>query len=147
MSFDLNKAVNTLSKNRILTKTANLGLLTKLEKAGFTLTSAAPILKLADQYDLLGLLEASNDRVLPLLAKGIELSPQLLPLASAAIKTPPSTLTTAAIASFFAGVAEVALIPDDSVASVALQTALFLPLGLVLPGALTIGSVLLKKLE
>lgn len=84
---------------------------------------------------------------MPLIAKGIELSPQLLPLASTAIKTKPSTLTSVAFLSLAAGAAEIVLIPDNSVVSVALQTALFLPLGLILPGALVVGSALLKKLE
>ena len=51
-------------------QTSQLGLLTRLEKAGFTLTTAIPLLKAADDADVLGYLEASSDTVLPLVAKG-----------------------------------------------------------------------------
>lgn len=96
MAFDFDKAVDTLADNKILTKvllillldvsstyanlptytynaikqTAQLGLLTRLENAGFTLSTAAPLLKLVDEQDLIGYLEASSDKVLPLVAKG-----------------------------------------------------------------------------
>ena len=69
MKFDLEKSADILARNKILTKTANLGLLSRLDRAGFTLTTAAPLLKAADKYDALGYLEASSDNILPLVAK------------------------------------------------------------------------------
>lgn len=168
MKFDLNRAVNTLASNRILTqvlnqshinillfysriiscyKTAQLGLLTRLEKAGFTPSSAIPLLKLADKYDVVGILESSSDKVLPLVAKGIELAPQLLPLASKALKIPSSTLFVGAAASAAAAVGLLYVVPDDSVVNIALQTALFVPLGLVAPGGLAVGGIVLDKIN
>lgn len=135
MSFDLDKALNTLSSNKILTKvpnivdfppccliwsnhfftqTSQLGLLTRLEKAGFTLKTAVPLLIKADELDVLGILESSSDKVLPLVAQGIEVAPALLPLAATALNTPPSTYYAGAAASLLAAVGILNAIPDDS---------------------------------
>lgn len=122
-----------------------MGLLSKLEKAGFTLTSAKPLLVLADDLDALGLLEASSDKVLPLVAKAVDLAPGLLPLAAVAVKIPSTALYAGAIASFAAAVALVNVIPDDSVSNVALQTTLAIPLGVILPGGLAVAATLLSK--
>lgn len=146
-NFDVDKVVRTLSRNKILTKTAQLGLLTKLEKAGFTLTSAKPLLKLADKYDLLGVLIASNEKVLPLIAKGVELAPALLPVAKIAVNTPPSTLLVAAAASLAATGAALSIIPDVSVTDYAFQTVVAVPLGVIVPGACVVGAALLSKLN
>lgn len=139
--------MNTLSSNRVLTKTAELGLLTKLEKAGFTLTTAKPLLKLADEADALGYLAASSDTVLPLAATAIETAPALLPLAGAALRAGPAPLFLGAVGSAGAAAAVVLAVPDDSVANIAIQTAAVVPLGLVLPGALTVGALLLGKIS
>eukprot|EP00597_Dinobryon_sp_UTEXLB2267_P001033 CAMPEP_0170066812 /NCGR_PEP_ID=MMETSP0019_2-20121128/6400_1 /TAXON_ID=98059 /ORGANISM="Dinobryon sp., Strain UTEXLB2267" /LENGTH=147 /DNA_ID=CAMNT_0010274057 /DNA_START=177 /DNA_END=620 /DNA_ORIENTATION=+ len=147
MAFDFDQAVNTLSSNKILTKTSQLGLLTRLEKAGFTLTSAAPLLKFADEQDLIGVLEASSDKVLPLIGKAIELSPALLPVAGTALKTPPTVLYGGAAASLAAAGALIAVVPDDSVLNVALQVSLGLTLGAILPGALGVGGFILTKIK
>jgi hypothetical protein len=124
-----------------------LGLLSRLENAGFTLSTATPLLVKADELDLIGVLEASSDKALPLLAKGIEFAPALLPLAGVALKAPPTALFGGAAASFSAAAGAVYLIPDDSIISVAAQTALFVPLGLVAPAALGVGGVVLSKLK
>jgi len=121
--------------------------LTKLERAGFTLKSAAPLLKFADDNDLLGVLEASSDKVLPLIGTAIELSPVLLPVAGAAIKLPPFALYGGALLSAVSAAAVVYIIPDDSASSIALQTLLAVPLGVVLPGAFGVGGFLLNKLR
>jgi hypothetical protein len=147
MYFDIDKAVDTLASNKILTKTAQLGLLSKLENAGFTLTTAVPLLKFADENDLLGVLEASSDKLLPLIATGIELSPKLLPLAATALKAPTPVFFAGAAGSFGAAAALIAIVPDDSVSSIALQVAAGIPLGLILPGGLAAVGVLLGKLN
>lgn len=147
MKFDLDKAANSLSRNKILTQTAQLGLLTKLEKAGFKLTTAKPLLKLADELDLLGVLEASSDKVLPLVAKGIDYAPALLPLAGAALKTSPTVLTGVALASLTSSVAILNFIPDDTVTNVAIQTSLFALLGAVVPALSLGGAALLGKIN
>lgn len=105
------------------------------------------MLQKADELDVLGVLESSSDKVLPLVAKAIDLSPSLLPLASFAIKTPPTTLTAGALASLVTAAGLIYIIPDDSVTTVALQAFLGVPLGVVLPGALVVGSVVLSKLS
>lgn len=124
-----------------------MGLLTRLEKSGFSLKQSVPLLILADDLDLLGVLEASSDKVLPLVATGIELAPTLLPLAGTALKVPATTLFAGALASLAAAAAEIVLIPDDSITNIALQTALAVPLGAIVPGALGVGGFLLSKLK
>lgn len=121
--------------------------MTKLEKAGFTLTTAKPLLVLADELDLLGVLEASSDKVLPLAAKAIDTAPALLPLAGTALKTPPTVFFAGAAASLALAAGIIFLIPDDSVPSVAIQTAAAVTFGAVLPGALGVGGLLLSKLS
>jgi len=145
--FNVDKVVTTLARNKILTKTAQLGLLTKLEKAGFTLTSAKPLLKLADKYDAIGVLIASNEKVLPLIAKGVELAPALLPIAKVAVNTPPTSLYAFAAASLVAAGAAISVIPDVTVTDYALQTVIAVPLGVIVPGACVVGATLLGKLN
>ena len=147
MAFDVEKVVTSLSKNKVLTKTAELGLLSRLEKSGFTLTTAVPLLVKADELDLLGVLEASSDKVLPLAATAIDLAPAALPLVKVAINTPAVVLLGGAAASAAAAYAAVTVIPDDSITSVAVQTLLVVTLGLIVPGALTVGGVVLSKLK
>eukprot|EP01038_Epipyxis_sp_PR26KG_P006915 gene6915-9468_t len=147
MAFDLDKAVNTLAQNKILTKTSQLGLLSRLEKAGFKLSSAKPLLKLADEQDLIGVLEASSDKVLPLIATAIESAPALLPIAGSVLKLPSTTLFGGAAASLAAAGLVIVSIPDDSVLSIAEQVALVIPLGAIIPGALGVGGLLLSKLK
>ena len=122
-----------------------MGLLSKLEQAGFSLSTAKPLLVLADELDLLGILDAQSDKVLPLAAKAIDLAPSLLPLASTALNTPPTALFGGAAVSLATAAALVAVVPDDSVASIAVQTFLAVTLGAVLPGALGVGGFILSK--
>ena len=121
--------------------------MSRLEKAGFTLSSAIPLLKLADDVDLLGVLDASSDNLLPIVGAAIEASPKLIPLAATALNIPPSTYFAAAAALLLVAAGILAVIPDDSVGTVALQTALVIPLGLLLPGALGATGVILSKLK
>ena len=128
-------------------QTAELGLLSRLEKSGFKLTTAIPLLVKADELDVLGVLEASSDKVLPLIATAIDLAPAALPLVKIAINTPAFLLFIGAGASAAAAYAVTAVIPDDSITNIALQTALAVPLGVIIPGALTVGAGLLSKLK
>jgi hypothetical protein len=124
-----------------------LGLLSRLEKSGFTLSTAVPLLIKADELDVIGVLEASSDKILPLAATAIDLAPAALPLVKVAINTPAPLLFIGALASAAAAAGVVFIVPDDSVANVAIQTALVVPLGLIVPGALTVGALLLSKLK
>jgi len=147
MKFDFNKAVNTLSRNKVLTKTAQLGLLSRLDKAGFKLSTAKPLLKKAEELDVLGVLEASSDKVLPLLATVIDLAPGLLPLAGPALNTPPIVLFATGFASLAAAFAVITVIPDNTVSDVALQTALVIPLATIIPAVTLIGGGVLSKIS
>ena len=111
------------------------------------MSAAIPLLILAEELDLVGVLGASSDKVLPLLAKGIELSPALLPVAGQVLKLPSPALFGGAAASLLAAFATITLIPDDSILNVALQTVLVVPLGALIPGALGVGGFILSKLE
>ena len=102
---------------------------------------------LADELDLIGYLEASSDEILPLAAKAIDAAPALLPLAGIALKTSSTIYYSGAAASLAAAVAVLYVIPDDSVLSVAIQTALAVPLGAILPGALGVGGFLISKIS
>ena len=101
----------------------------------------------AEELDAIGYLEASSDKVLPLVATAIELAPSLIPLAGPLLNVPSTLLFAGAIASLGGAVAAVTFIPDDSVSNIALQTALAIPLGTILPGALVVGGTVLGKLE
>ena len=147
MKFDFDKAVNTLSRNKVLTKTAQLGLLSRLDKAGFTLSTAKPLIKKADELDVLGVLEASSDKVLPILAKVIDLAPGLLPLAAPVLNTPPIVLFGTGLASLAAAFAVITLIPDNTVSDVALQTVLVIPLATIIPAVTFIGGGILGKIS
>lgn len=122
-------------------------MLSRLERSGFTLKTAIPLIVLADDLDLIGVLEASSEKVLPLVATAIETAPLLLPVAGIALKQSPITLFIGAALSAAAAAGAVLAIPDDSVVNIALQTALVVPLGAVLPGALGVGGVVLSKLK
>ena len=111
------------------------------------MTTASSLLIFADDNDLIGVLEASSDKVLPLIATGVDLAPSLLPLAAVALKTPPAVFFGGAAASAVAAAGAIFLIPDDSVLNIALQAAVAVPLGLLLPGGLTVGGVVLSKLK
>ena len=128
-------------------QTAQLGLLSKLDKAGLKLTSVKPLLLLADELDAIGYLEASSDKTLPLIQAAIEAAPALLPLAGLAVNVPSGALFAGAFASVIGAGAALFLIPDNTVTDIALQTALVIPLGLVLPGALFVGGTVLSKLK
>ena len=147
MKFDFDKAVNTLSRNKVLTKTAQLGLLSRLDKAGFKLSTAKPLLKKDEELDVLGVLEASSDKVLPLLATVIDLAPGLLPLAGPVLNTPPFVLFATGFASLAAAFAVITVIPDNTVSDVALQTALVIPLATLIPAVTLIGGGALSKIS
>jgi hypothetical protein len=78
-------------------------------------------------------------------ATAIETAPALLPLAGVALKTPPAVLFAGALGSAAAAAALIVVVPDDSLTNVALQTALAVPLGVLLPGALAVTAALLSK--
>merc|ERR1711988_1422762 len=137
---NVDKILTSLERNKILTKTAQLGLLSKLDKAGVKLSTVAPLLVKADELDLLGVAAASSDKILPLAVTAVEAAPALLPIAGGVVKAGPTPLLAGAVASLGAAGAVLAAIPDDSVTNIALQTALVVPLGAIIPGASLVGA-------
>jgi hypothetical protein len=92
-------------------------------------------------------LEASSEKVLPLIGTAIELAPGLLPFAAIALQTKPTVFFGAAAASAGACAAALFLIPDDNIALITVQTLLALPLGVLLPGGLAVGGLVVGKIE
>ena len=132
------------------TSVASPLLCTKIMNRGAGLTSLhsgfGPFNK-ADELDLLGVAAASSDKILPLAVTAVEAAPALLPIAGGVVKAGPTPLLAGAVASLGAAGAAIAFIPDDSVTNIALQTALAVPLGAIIPGASLVGAGLLSKLK
>ncbi len=145
-----NVAVKSLltkvQQERLLSKVAASGLLSKAQAAGISLSKVEPLLALAAEYpDILILVEASGPDLLKILPTVVDLAPGALPLLATAIATPPAVIQGAGIGALVAAAAAVALIPDDSVTNVALQT---LAVGVAVPlaGASLAGAAILSKL-
>lgn len=145
-----NVAVKTLltkvQEERLLSKVAASGLLSKAQQAGISLSKVEPLLALAAEYpDILILVEASGPDLLKILPTVVDLAPGALPLLATAIATPPAVLQGAGLGALIAAAAAVAIIPDDTVTNVALQT---LAVGLAVPlaGASLAGAAILSKL-
>ena len=135
-----------VERQRLLSKVAESGLLSKAQAAGITLSSLEPLLTLAaDNPDILILVEASGPELLPLLPALVDLAPGALPLLAAAVSVPPPLLSAAGLGALGAAAAAVVVLPDDSIASVALQT---LAVGVALPvaAASLVGAAILGQL-
>jgi hypothetical protein len=147
MNSKVDKILTSLEQNKILTKTAQLGLLSKLDRAGFKLSTVTPLLVKADELDLLGVLASSSDKVLGLAVTAVDTAPVLLTIVGTLVKAGPTPLLGGAVVSLGAAATVLGVIPDDSISNVALQTALAVPLGAIVPGACLIGAGLLSKLK
>ena len=128
-------------------QTAQLGLLSKLDRAGVKLSTLGPLLKQADSLGALKLVEGKGEQLLPLINLAVDSAPALLPLAGGVVNGGPTPLLFAAFASLAAAVAVIGLVPDDSVTNIALQTLLAVPLGAIVPGAALVGAGVLSKLK
>ena len=107
----------------LLTKVAEVGLLSKAQAAGLSLSKLEPLLELAAKNpDVLILAEAAGPEVLPLLPKVVELAPPALPLLAAAIQVPPTALAVAGAGALGAAAGVVILVPDESLLQIAGQT-------------------------
>lgn len=131
---------------RLLSRVAASGLLSKAQKAGITLSSLEPLLELAaDNPDILILVEASGPELLPVLPKIVDVAPAALPLLATAVSVPAPVIGAAGVAALAAAGAALAVIPDDSVTNVAIQT-LIVGLAVPLAGASFAGAAILGKL-
>jgi len=142
------KLLSQVEESGLLTKVAQSGLLSKAQDAGISLSKLEPLLALAaENDDVLILAEAATPELLPLLPTIVELAPQGLPLAVAALDISPGTLQSLAIASVAAAGAGVYFIPDDTIVQVAAQTLLVAALGVAAPAASLIGAEIIKIIK
>ena len=128
----IGQTLDTAADKELLTKVAKLGLLSKLDRAGLTLRDVEPLLVFAEEQGLVGALGDVNDELLPLLPTLVGLAPLGLPLAKVALNTPPPAFFGLAAASLGAAFV-VSSAPDDSVAAVAIQTLIAVPLATLFP--------------
>lgn len=92
---------------KLLTLTAESGLLEALEARGLTLTQVEKLLPLADKLGLLGLVKANKGLAASAAPLLIEPAPSLIPILVSVLKTPPATFTGAGVALAGAGAFEV----------------------------------------
>ena len=136
-----------IENSRLLSQVAQSGLLSKAQKAGISLSKVETILAaVADQPELLILVEASGPELLNILPAVIEFAPGALPLLSNAVGIPASALQVAGLASLAAAAGIVINVPDDTVVDVAVQTLAVGVLGIAAPAASFVGAAVLGKL-
>lgn len=92
---------------KLLTLTAESGLLEALEARGLTLSQVEKLLPLADNLGLLGLVKANIGLAAGAAPLLIEPAPSLIPILVSVLSTPPATFTGAGVALAGAGVFEV----------------------------------------
>merc|ERR1719230_2086994 len=129
--MDAGTVLKKVEDNRLLSQVASLGILSKAEAAGFTPADLEPLLIAADEAGVVAILPDILEN--PALPGLIDLAPGALPLVASLLSVPPAALFLTALASLGATAAEIALIPDDSITSIALQTFLAIPLGTIIP--------------
>ena len=101
--YDIIQRVREL---KILSLTAESGLLEALEEKGITLSQLEKVLPLADDLGLLPLLVKNKGLVLSAAPLLIEFAPSVIPLAVSLLKTSPSTFLVPGVALLGAGVFE-----------------------------------------
>jgi hypothetical protein len=135
----------------LLTKVAKSGLLSKAAAAGITLSKLEPLIIAASEKGILDevliLTEAAGPDILPLLPTVVDLAPQALPLLALGLDIPPVALQGAALASIGAAYGVLTIVPDDTVAQVAVQTLAVAVLGVAAPVASIVGATILGKIR
>lgn len=92
---------------KLLTVTAESGLLEALEDKGVTLAQVEKLLPLVDSLGLLGLVRGNKDLIAGAAPLLIEPAPSLIPVLVSLLKTPPSTFQVAGLAVAGGGLFEV----------------------------------------
>ena len=128
---EIGNTLEIVEETQLLTKLAKTGLLSKAERAGVKLADLEPILLFAEENGLVGVLGDLNDEILPLLPLLVRLAPLGLPVVSLALGLGPLNFVLA-LASL-GGAFVVTGLPADSVADVAIQTLLAVPLATLFP--------------
>ena len=143
--------LESAEQTRLLSKVASAGLLSKAAASGITLTKLEPLIITAAQKGILDevliLTEAAGPDILPLLPTVVDLAPQALPLLALGLDLSPVILQGAALASIGAAYGIVSVVPDDTVAQVALQTLAVATLGVAVPSASLVGATILGKVK
>ena len=136
---------------RLLTKVAQSGLLSKSADAGITLSKIEPVIIAASKAGVLDevliLTEAAGPEIVPLLPTVINLAPQALPLLALGLDIPPALLQIVALGSIGAAYGVTQVVPDDTIAQVAVQTLAVALLGVAAPAASLVGATVLGKLR
>ena len=136
----------------MLTKVAQSGLLSKAQAAGISLSSLEPLLGLvAENEEILVLVEASTPELLPVLPKIVSLLPTVsgaIPLLATLIQVPPAGLGIAGLGALGAAAGAIVVIPDDTLLQIAGQTFAAGALGAAgiagIGGSVVLGKVLSK---
>lgn len=102
--YDAAQRINDL---KLLTLTADSGLLEALEARGLTLSQVEKLLPLVDSLGLLPVLASNKNALLGLAPLLIEPAPALLPIVVSVVKTPPATFQGLGLALVGAGGFEV----------------------------------------
>mmetsp|Transcript_6420 Transcript_6420/g.7348 ORF Transcript_6420/g.7348 Transcript_6420/m.7348 type:complete len:197 (+) Transcript_6420:34-624(+) len=136
----IKQLLTTVQEKSILKQVAQSGLLSKAKKAGVSLANLERVLELgAKNPDVLVLAEAAGPDILPLLPTLAEAAPAALPILTFAVSVRPVVLGGIGLLSIVFAAGTVILIPDDTVAQVAIQTLAVGVLGLGVP-ALSLGG-------
>lgn len=139
--------LSKIEESQLLSQVAKSGLLSKAQAAGISLSKLETILGyVADQPELLILVEASGPELLPVLPTLINLAPPALPLLAAAVSIPAGAIQAAGLASLVAAAGIVVAVPDDSATLVAAQTLAVGVLGVAVPAASFIGGSILGQI-
>ena len=135
--------LDKMQNDEFLSRVAESGLLSKAQAAGITLSKLEPLLQLAAAHpDILILVEASGPELLPVLPIVVDLAPFALPLVGASLPV----LGALGVVVVFAAVSACAVLPDDSLLTVALQT-LIVALALPAASAAFAGAALVGNLK
>jgi hypothetical protein len=117
------------------------------EKLGLKFSSLAPVIRFADEKDLLGVADSSFGQFVSVVEGAVVKIPRVLPFVTQALQRNPSVYFTAAVISLSSACACVATIGEESAMAVALQTLLFVALGVLLPGAFVGCGILAKQCQ
>lgn len=92
-----------VSELKLLSLTAETGLLSRLEELGLRLSDLEKLLPLVEELELLSLAEKNQELILQTLAPiAIEQAPALLPILTGVLRTPPATFFAVAAAALAA---------------------------------------------
>eukprot|EP00591_Stephanopyxis_turris_P013106 CAMPEP_0195529678 /NCGR_PEP_ID=MMETSP0794_2-20130614/32308_1 /TAXON_ID=515487 /ORGANISM="Stephanopyxis turris, Strain CCMP 815" /LENGTH=200 /DNA_ID=CAMNT_0040661031 /DNA_START=94 /DNA_END=696 /DNA_ORIENTATION=- len=140
--------LSTVQDTGLLSQVAQVGLLSKAQGAGISLSKLENLISIAPPKlipEVLALVEAGGPEILPILPKVIEIAPGALPLLATLITVSPGTLSLGGAAALAATAAALAILPHDSVVSIA-ECTVAVATGGAAAGASFVGSAVLGKI-